>query len=548
MAYNTGNPLGSKDPKDLYDNATNFDRYANGPDPFYPNRFGEQKLSIEGMNEAFNSAQDGRTAEFQEFLADSAFVRIGDYGAGLTFTNYSQYMVRDGVPYRLQPATTIPYTTTGNWALEGANFTPINPDDILRQDLAADNGSTRVAFKADGADTVKTDVQARLRKIAVRSDYTTDAAFNAAKVDKPSIDASGNLGGSVLPTGGGVAVPLADIAKAAKDPTILRQFMFAPRPIVRYRTASAVRIHAFNANMGEFRFMSQFTKGVGRVLPLPSQLASVVGTGLGAESTFRSENWYAAFAVANAGDSNAAIKTMPYLRVGSVAGKKVTLNKAGEAIHTVQAQTYAWLAANNLAGCKCLVVSEGGNLGTYSGRVTTVTANAAGTVDLDDVTGLAFGDFLLPAPPGFTEFGYLGSFYMDTAEVRNIYDDGHKVRSRGIYILSPVTNGKITDWTALNANGYISPLATAVLVQSSFNISTSSTGRMVENFAADSGNHTLFPCISIKASAPSMPVSNYGIEIPFLYPGTFYYSNAGDDAMLVNRIDSQQNIAGYVES
>lgn len=151
MAYNTNNPLGSNDFRDLSDNAVNFDKFSVGSDPAYLNRFGALKLSIEGMNQEFNNAQDGRTAAFQQFLADAAFVFIGDYTGGLTFSNRSQYTIRDGVPYRLAPSATLPYTTTGNWALEVANFTPINSDDILRQDLAASGGS---ALVMDGSMTV----------------------------------------------------------------------------------------------------------------------------------------------------------------------------------------------------------------------------------------------------------------------------------------------------------------------------------------------------------------------------------------------------------
>lgn len=149
MAYNTGNPLGSSDFKDLSDNAVDFDKYSNGPDPTYPNRLGALKLSISGMNEEFNNAQEGREAAFQEFLSDSAFIFIGDYGPGLNFTNRSQYLIRDGVPYRLAPGATLPYTTSGNWALEVSNFTPVSSDDILRQDLGnaadVDMGAALVA-------------------------------------------------------------------------------------------------------------------------------------------------------------------------------------------------------------------------------------------------------------------------------------------------------------------------------------------------------------------------------------------------------------------
>ena len=146
MAFNTGNPLGSSDFKDLSDNAVNFDKYSNGPDPAYQNRFGEVKLSISGMNEEFANAQDGREAAFEQFLADSAFVFIGDYGAGLNFTSRTQYMIRDGVPYRIAPSTTLPYTTTGNWGTEAVNFSPVSSDDILRQQLGEPDGADLVAW------------------------------------------------------------------------------------------------------------------------------------------------------------------------------------------------------------------------------------------------------------------------------------------------------------------------------------------------------------------------------------------------------------------
>lgn len=137
MAYNTNNPVGSTDPRDLYENAGNLDNLVNGDAPFYPDRFGSLRLSYAGMEQDFENAQSGREAEFQQFLADSAFVFIGDYAAGLNFTNRSQYLIRDGVPYRIAPSTTLPYLTTGNWTTEQSKFTPISSDDILRQELSS---------------------------------------------------------------------------------------------------------------------------------------------------------------------------------------------------------------------------------------------------------------------------------------------------------------------------------------------------------------------------------------------------------------------------
>lgn len=185
MAYNTNNPLGSKDPKDLYDNATNFDLYSNGPDPMYPNRFGALKLSIEGMNEQFNSAQEGRTVQFQAFLEASGFVFIGDYGAGINFTSRTQYTVRDGVLYRLAPTVTLPYTTTGNWAIEQTNFVAFDSDDILMQDLANTSdplkGSAMVGHKGRTVRDVLSD-RINVKDFGALIDGTTDdtASFQAA--------------------------------------------------------------------------------------------------------------------------------------------------------------------------------------------------------------------------------------------------------------------------------------------------------------------------------------------------------------------------------
>jgi len=151
MAYNTGNPVGSTDPRDLYDNSGNLDKFVSGDSPFYPDRFGKQRLSYSGMEQDFANAQEGRQSAFEEFLADSAFVFIGDYAAGLNFTSRNQYTIRNGIPYRLAPSTTIPYLTTGDWDLENEKFTPVSSDDILRQDLAnntdPEKGSGIVGWK-----------------------------------------------------------------------------------------------------------------------------------------------------------------------------------------------------------------------------------------------------------------------------------------------------------------------------------------------------------------------------------------------------------------
>lgn len=146
MAFNTRHPVGSTDPRDLYDNATNFDKLMNGPDPFYADRLGKQRHSWSGMEEDFNNAQEGRAsqfgasqqdfaARFAAFLQSSGYVDLGNYAAGLNITEYNQTFTRNGVVYRAAYETKLPYQTTGNWDLERTNFVSLG-DASLRQDLA----------------------------------------------------------------------------------------------------------------------------------------------------------------------------------------------------------------------------------------------------------------------------------------------------------------------------------------------------------------------------------------------------------------------------
>ncbi|WVM88007.1 hypothetical protein UMZ34_16835 [Halopseudomonas pachastrellae] len=49
MAYNTGNPLGSTDPRDLIDNAGNLDEAVNSGADTWTDRFGVERLSLAGL-------------------------------------------------------------------------------------------------------------------------------------------------------------------------------------------------------------------------------------------------------------------------------------------------------------------------------------------------------------------------------------------------------------------------------------------------------------------------------------------------------------------
>lgn len=131
MTYQTNNPVGSVDVRDLYDNAENLDNFSNGPLDAYPDRFGVPRQSLQGIRNA------------------SQYTDLGPYAAGLQFTSRNQVFSYMGEFYAPGPAITLPYTTTGAGAAEIANFRAVG-DAVLRSDLADPvKGAGIVAYDPD---------------------------------------------------------------------------------------------------------------------------------------------------------------------------------------------------------------------------------------------------------------------------------------------------------------------------------------------------------------------------------------------------------------
>lgn len=129
--FNTGNPLGSTDVYDRYDNSENLDNFSNGPLDAYPDRFGVSRQSLQGIRNA------------------SQYVDLGPYAAGLVFTSRNQVFSYLGNFYAPGPAITLPYTTTGAGAAEIANFRNVG-DAVLRGDLADPvKGAGIIAYDQD---------------------------------------------------------------------------------------------------------------------------------------------------------------------------------------------------------------------------------------------------------------------------------------------------------------------------------------------------------------------------------------------------------------
>jgi hypothetical protein len=130
--YNTGNATPSVDARDLNDNMIHMEEFALSELDYGPDRFGVDRLTMQGIRNA------------------SQYVDLGPYAAGLVFTSRNQVFSYLGEFYAPGPAITLPYTTTGAGAGEIANFRSVG-DATLRADLLAADGAERVKL---GSETV----------------------------------------------------------------------------------------------------------------------------------------------------------------------------------------------------------------------------------------------------------------------------------------------------------------------------------------------------------------------------------------------------------
>lgn len=182
--YKTGDTPGTANPKDLYDDAQDFDLLMTGPEEEYPNRLGKKLLSWSGLQ-----------SKIKQAISDAGYTVIGDYGDSiLTLSNYNQIFSYNGEFYKLKPSVNLPYTTQGttesSWNSESANFDSVG-DAALRSDLSSGNvnlGDKLIAVKQpfDGAAQItqheKNMQNTTFAEFGAKGDGTTDdsAAILAA--------------------------------------------------------------------------------------------------------------------------------------------------------------------------------------------------------------------------------------------------------------------------------------------------------------------------------------------------------------------------------
>lgn len=117
--YNTNNPIGSIDPRDLLDNAQNLDEALLTESTTFVDRLGRTRVSWEG--------------------AIKYSVLSETYSAGLEVTTRNQIIFSAGEWWAISGATALPYITTGAGMPEGGAFVSVG-DAALRQELAAPGG------------------------------------------------------------------------------------------------------------------------------------------------------------------------------------------------------------------------------------------------------------------------------------------------------------------------------------------------------------------------------------------------------------------------
>ncbi|WP_241337402.1 right-handed parallel beta-helix repeat-containing protein [Pseudomonas aeruginosa] len=180
MAYDTSAfPLGSKDPRVLYNNAENMDVAMNSVEQERWMDRGPQRAPLPrwtwwGMEQNYN-----------RFISNSAWELpplVYVDGSPLTVERSSQVIERDGNLYSVKLPATFPVELSGTWSADEPLLV-FRSDQSLRQELAEQNGGTLVGWK-------RTQLSASIDTIQQLADSIPIRVWEFAELvsDKPSPD------------------------------------------------------------------------------------------------------------------------------------------------------------------------------------------------------------------------------------------------------------------------------------------------------------------------------------------------------------------------
>ncbi|HEK0049090.1 TPA: hypothetical protein ACXI5O_002253 [Pseudomonas aeruginosa] len=194
--YATGNPLGSKDPRDLYDNAENFDAAMNDRvNTTWNDRFGVTRPTLKGYEEQFNS-----------FLAGSGFENpplIYVDGSPLTVDRATQIIDRGGNLYSVKLPSSFPVVISGNWP-EDEGLLVVRGDQSLRQEITSispsegssiiGNSTVSVSSVAD----IKNQTKRADLKLSLSSYHPLGKSGGGTFIWSPSTPKSNHDGGTIF--------------------------------------------------------------------------------------------------------------------------------------------------------------------------------------------------------------------------------------------------------------------------------------------------------------------------------------------------------------
>ncbi|OPE16847.1 structural protein [Pseudomonas aeruginosa] len=194
--YATGNPLGSKDPRDLYDNAENFDAAMNDrTNVAWRDRFGVSRKTWFGIEDQVNTS-----------LARSGFelppLQYVD-GSPLTVDRSTQIIERGGNLYSVKLPSSFPVVLSGNWS-EDEVLLVVRGDQSLRQEITSTspsegssiigNSTVSVSSVAD----IKNQTKRADLKLSLSSYHPLGKSGGGTFIWSPSTPKSNHDGGTIF--------------------------------------------------------------------------------------------------------------------------------------------------------------------------------------------------------------------------------------------------------------------------------------------------------------------------------------------------------------
>ncbi|MBH4483987.1 hypothetical protein I5N15_06575 [Pseudomonas aeruginosa] len=177
--FQTLNPLGSKDPRDLYDNAENYDAAMNDRDhEQWTDRFGVSRPTWYGVEQRVNQFIQSSGWE----LPPLPYID----GTPLLVARPTQLIERDGNLYSVKLPASFPASLSGNW-VDDEPLLVVRTDQALRAQLAAPDGGVNVGFRDRTVD-------AKLNELISLADFGAVADYSGT----PEYD--GNDGSRITAT------------------------------------------------------------------------------------------------------------------------------------------------------------------------------------------------------------------------------------------------------------------------------------------------------------------------------------------------------------